>query len=313
MNKIPNRQVICETLMSATKSDKDIVVLCSDSRGSASMTPFFEKFPKQTVEVGIAEQNLVSISAGMAKCGKKAYCFSPACFLSTRSYEQAKIDVAYSDTNVKLIGISGGISYGALGMSHHSAQDIAVMSALPNMRVYLPSDRFQTAKLIEALLLDEKPAYVRVGRNPVEDVYSKMDCPFIMDKATVIGGDYDEVDVTVIACGEMMYPAKEAMKLLEEQRIKVKVLDMYCLKPLDKDAILDAAMNSKLILTIEEHAPFGGLGAMVAQTVAEKYPKKVISLALPDGHVVTGSSKEAFDYYGLNAMGIVRTVLEHLE
>ena len=103
------------------------------------------------------------------------------------------------------------------------------------------------------------------------------------------------------------------MKLLEEQRIKVKVLDMYCLKPLDKDAILDAAMNSKLILTIEEHAPFGGLGAMVAQTVAEKYQKKVISLALPDGHVVTGSSKEAFDYYGLNAMGIVRTVLEHLE
>ena len=313
LNKIPNRQVICETLLFAAEADKDIVVLCSDSRGSASMTPFFEQFPMQAVEVGIAEQNLVSISAGMARCGKKAYCFSPACFLSTRSYEQAKIDVAYSDTNVKLIGISGGISYGVLGMSHHSAQDIAVMSALPNMRVYLPSDRFQTAKLIETLLLDEKPAYVRVGRNPVEDVYSESDCPFIMDKATVIGEETAEVDVTIIACGEMVHPAKEAMGLLEEQRIKVKVLDMYCLKPLDKESILNAAMNSKLILTIEEHSPFGGLGAMVAQTVAEKHPKKVISLALPDGHIVTGSSKEAFDYYGLNATGIVKTVLCNLE
>ena len=178
MNKIPNRQAICETLMTYAKEDRDIIALCSDSRGSASMTPFFETFPEQSVEVGIAEQNLVSMAAGMAKCGKKPYCFSPASFLSTRSYEQAKVDVAYSDTNVKLIGISGGISYGELGMSHHSAQDIAAMSAIPNMRVYLPSDRFQTAKLIRSLLKDEKPAYVRVGRNPVADIYSEADCPF---------------------------------------------------------------------------------------------------------------------------------------
>ena len=124
---------------------------------------------EQFVETGIEEQNLVSISAGLAKCGKKPYAASPACFLSTRSYEQCKVDVAYSNTNVKLIGISGGVSYGALGMSHHSAQDIAAMSAIPNMRVYLPSDRFQTEKLTEALLKDEKPAYIRVGRNAVED------------------------------------------------------------------------------------------------------------------------------------------------
>ena len=138
MNKIANKQVICQVLMEKAKTDKDVVVLCSDSRGSASMTPFAENYPEQFVEVGIAEQNLVSISAGLAKCGKKAYAVSPACFLSTRSYEQAKVDVAYSNTNVKLIGISGGISYGALGMSHHSAQDIAAMSAVPNMRVYIP-------------------------------------------------------------------------------------------------------------------------------------------------------------------------------
>ena len=178
MNKIANRQVICETLMEQVKEDKSIVALCSDSRGSASMTPFFNAYPENSVEIGIAEQNLVSISAGMAKCGKKPFCFSPASFISTRSYEQAKVDVAYSNTNVKLVGISGGISYGELGMSHHSAQDIAAMSAIPNMRVYLPSDRFQTKHLIEALLKDEKPAYIRTGRNPVEDIYSEDNCPF---------------------------------------------------------------------------------------------------------------------------------------
>ena len=173
MNKIPNRQAICEVLMDKAKDDKDIMVLCSDSRGSASMTPFADNFPDQFIETGIAEQNLVSISAGLAKCGKKPFACSPACFLSTRSYEQAKVDVAYSNTNVTLIGISGGISYGALGMSHHSAQDIAAMSAIPNMRVYLPSDRHQTKHLIEALLKDEKPSYIRVGRNPVEDIYTE--------------------------------------------------------------------------------------------------------------------------------------------
>ena len=151
-NKIANKQTICDVLMEAAATDKDVCVLCSDSRGSASLTPFFDKFPEQSIEVGIAEQDLVGIAAGLASCGKKPFAASPASFLTTRSYEQAKVDCAYSDTNVKLIGISGGISYGALGMSHHSAQDIAAMSAIPNMRVYLPSDRFQTAKLIQALL-----------------------------------------------------------------------------------------------------------------------------------------------------------------
>ena len=131
MNKIPNRKVICDVLMEKAKDDRDIVVLCSDSRGSASLSPFFKEFPKQSVEMGIAEQNLVGVAAGMAKCGKKPFAASPAAFLTTRSYEQCKVDCAYSRTNVKLIGISGGISYGALGMSHHSAQDIAAMSAIP--------------------------------------------------------------------------------------------------------------------------------------------------------------------------------------
>lgn len=307
MNKIPNRQAICEVLMEKVKTDKDIVVLCSDSRGSASMTPFADAFPENFVEVGIAEQNLVSISAGLAKCGKKPFAASPACFLSTRSYEQAKVDCAYSNTNVTLIGISGGISYGALGMSHHSAQDIAAMSAIPNMRVYLPSDRHQTKHLIEALLQDEKPAYIRVGRNPVEDIYTEENCPFTMDKATVL---CEGTDVAIIACGEMVKPAYDAALLLKDQGITATVLDMYCVKPLDKEAIIKAANNAKAVITVEEHAPFGGLGSMVSQVVGSECPKKVINLALPDAPVITGTSKEVFDHYGLNAEGIVKTAVE---
>ena len=310
MNKIPNRKAICDVLLKEAETDKDIVVLCSDSRGSASLAPFADAYPEQFVEMGIAEQDLVSVSAGLAHCGKKAFAASPACFLSTRSYEQCKIDVAYSNTNVKLIGISGGISYGALGMSHHSAQDIAAMSAIPNMRVYLPSDRFQTAKLIEALLKDEKPAYIRVGRNPVEDIYPEDNCPFEMDKATVLA---EGADAAIIACGEMVRPALEAAKLLEKDGIHATVLDMYCVKPLDKEAIVKAASNAKVVVTAEEHAPFGGLGSMVSQVVGAECPRKVLNIALPDAPVVSGTSKEVFDYYGMNAEGIAKTVKDALK
>lgn len=309
MNKIPNRKAICDVLLEEAKQDKDIVVLCSDSRGSASLAPFADAYPEQFVEMGIAEQNLVSVSAGLAHCGKKPFAASPACFLSTRSYEQCKVDVAYSNTNVKLIGISGGVSYGALGMSHHSAQDIAAMSAIPNMRVYLPSDRFQTEKLVKALLKDEKPAYIRVGRNPVEDIYSEENCPFEMDKATVIG---DGCDATIVACGEMVRPSVEAAELLKADGIQVTVLDMYCVKPLDKEAIVKAASKSKAVVTVEEHAPFGGLGSMVSQVVGAECPRKVINVALPDAPVITGTSQEVFDYYGMNAEGIAKTVKDAL-
>lgn len=309
MNKIPNRQAICEVLMEQAKNDKDIVVLCSDSRGSASLAPFFSAFPQQSVEVGIAEQNLVSIAAGLASCGKKAYAASPACFLSTRSYEQAKVDCAYSNTNVKLIGISGGISYGALGMSHHSAQDIAAMAAIPNMRVYLPSDRHQTKHLIEALLRDEKCAYIRVGRNPVEDIYSQENCPFALNEANVLCRG---TDVAIIACGEMVKPAYDAAALLKSKGISASVVDMYCLKPLDVNTILDVAANAKVVLTVEEHAPTGGLGSMVSQVVSRHCPRKVQNLTLPDAPVITGTSKEVFAYYGLDAAGIAKTAEELL-
>ena len=302
MNKIANKQVICDVLLKEAKKDKNIVVLCSDSRGSASLAPFAKEMPEQFVEVGIAEQNIVSISAGLASCGKKVFAASPACFLSTRSMEQVKVDVAYSNTNVTLIGISGGISYGALGMTHHSANDIATLGSIPNMRVYLPSDRFQTEKLIEALLKDKKPSYVRVGRNAVADIYAEGDVPFEMDKATVVK---DGTDVTIIACGEMVKAAKDAAELLQAEGISARVLDMYCVKPIDKEAVIKAAQETKAIVTIEEHTSYGGMGSMVSQIVAENAPVKVINMCLPDSPVVTGKSQEVFDHYHLNAAGIV--------
>ena len=183
------------------------------------------------------------------------------------------------------------------------------MSAIPNMRVYLPSDRFQTAHLIKALLKDEKPSYVRVGRNPVEDVYTEDNCPFEMDKATVL---CEGSDVAIIACGEMVKPAVDAAEILKAEGISATVLDMYCVKPLDREAIVKAASSAKLVITVEEHAPFGGLGSIVCQVVCSECPKKVINLALPDAPVITGTSKEVFNYYGLNAEGIAKTAKENL-
>lgn len=304
MNKITNRQVICDTLLMAAKDDRDIVVLCSDSRGSAALTPFFEQYPAQCVEVGIAEQNLVSIAAGLAACGKKAFAVSPASFLSTRSYEQAKIDVAYSGTNVTLLGISGGISYGALGMTHHSCQDIAAFTALPDMRVYLPSDRFQTAALVRSLLADDKPAYVRVSRSATADIYDDT-MKFTMDRAAVVR---DGTDVVMAACGEMLPYAVQAAEELEKDGIRTAVIDMYCLKPFDKDTFLEYARKARLVVTVEEHSVYGGLGSLAAQVLAAECPKQLLSIALPDAHLISGSNTEVFAYYKMDAEGIAGQV-----
>lgn len=294
--------------MAAAETDRDIVVLCSDSRGSASMKPFVEKYPGQFVEVGIAEQNLVSVAAGLAACGKKSFAVSPASFLSTRAYEQAKVDVAYAKTNVTLLGISGGISYGALGMTHHSLQDIAAMAALPDMRVYLPSDRFQTTKLVEALLEDDLPAYVRISRGATEDVYNES-MEFALNKANVI---CEGADAAIIACGEMVPYAVQASKLLLKDGISAGVVDMHCLKPLDEEAVLHSAKNSKLVVTVEEHSPYGGLGSMVAQVLGTRHPTRMLSIALPDGHLISGTNLEVFAHYGMDADGIAEKILTTL-
>ncbi len=241
-NKIPNRQVICDTLLELAKDDSDIMVLASDSRGSAAMAPFASTYPEQFVEVGIAEQNIVGISAGLAHSGKKPFVTSPACFLSMRSIEQIKVDVAYSATNVKLVGISGGVSYGALGMSHHSVQDLAVMRAIPGLAVVLPADRHETKKMTEALVKHEGGAYVRIGRNPVEDVYDSDDYEFVIGKAVTMR---EGSDITIIAAGETVRVALDAEAALKEAGVSCRVINMHTIKPLDEAAIIQGRARNR--------------------------------------------------------------------
>ena len=221
--------------------------------------------------------------------------------------EQAKVDVAYSHTNVKLVGISGGVSYGALGMTHHSANDVATMGSIPGLRVYLPSDQYLTRALMKELVADTDPAYIRIGRNAVEDVYEGELTDFTLGKAVTVT---DGRDCPIIACGELVVEAKKAAASLAASGIFVRVLDMYSLKPLDEDAVLTAAKETKAIVTVEEHARQGGLGSLVAQVLAEKQPTRLKSLTLPDAPVVTGKSADIFRHYGLDAAGIEKAVRE---
>lgn len=200
-NKIANRAVICEKLQEFAKTDQKICIVTSDSRGSASLTPFTKEFPDRVIEVGIAEQDLVGIAAGLAAAGMKPYVASPACFLTMRSIEQIKVDVAYSKTDVKLIGISAGVSYGALGMSHHSLQDIAVLNAIPNMTIIVPADPYETKKMMNKLADFHGPVYIRVGRNPVSEVYHDDNFDYEIGKAKIM---HDGDDLSIVAYGEMV-------------------------------------------------------------------------------------------------------------
>jgi len=305
-NTIPNRKVICDTLLELAKEDRDIMVLASDSRGSAAMGPFADTYPGQFVEVGIAEQNIVGIAAGLAHSGKKPFVTSPACFLSMRSIEQIKVDVAYSGTNVKLIGISGGVSYGALGMSHHSVQDIAVARAIPGLAVVLPADRHETKRLTEALVKYEGGVYVRIGRNPVEDVYENDEYEFEIGKAVTMreGGD-----VTIIAAGETVRVALDAHALLAQSGVACRVLNMHTIKPLDEEAIVKAARETGRIITLEEHSVYGGLGAAVAEVVVQHCPVPMRILGIPDEPAIAGKTAEVFRHYGLSADNVAQTAL----
>lgn len=310
MNKIPNRQIICDTLIEHGKEDRNIVVVTSDSRGSASMIDFAKALPEQLVEVGIAEQDLVGISAGLAASGKKPFAASPACFLTMRSIEQIKVDVAYSKANVKLLGISGGVSYGALGMSHHSLQDIAVMRAIPGIAIILPADRHETRKMTEALLNYEGAAYIRIGRNPVEDVYENDSFEYEIGKAVTMR---EGSDITIIAAGETVKPAVDAADELRKEGISCRVLNMHTIKPLDEESIIKAAKETGRIITIEEHSIYNGLGAAVAEVVVQNKPVSVKILGIPDEPAIAGTSTEIFEHYGLTSSNLCRISREMIK
>lgn len=309
-NKIPCRRSFTDTLLELAQNDKDIIAVTSDASGSATLTDFAKTLPEQFVEVGIAEQNAVGISAGLASAGKKVFVFGPACFYVARSLEQVKVDMAYSQMPVKILGVSGGVAYSQLGATHHSLHDIAVLRTFPGMEVYLPCDVRQTRKLCQALVNHPKPAYVRVGRNAVPDVYTDDNFPFELGKAnTLMDGD----DITLIGTGETVVHCLEAGKMLREKGINARVLDIHSLKPFDRDAVLKAARETKCILTAEEHSIYGGLGATVAEVTAQECPVKMRILGVPDENVIHASPLEVFHHYGFDYEGIYAAALQLLE
>lgn len=306
----PCRKAFTDTLLSLAREDADIFAVATDSRGSVTLGEFAKELPNQFVELGIAEQNAVGISAGLALSGKKVFVCGPACFLSARSLEQVKLDVAYAHANVKVIGVSGGVSYGALGASHHSLHDIAVMRTFPGLTVVLPCDIHQTIQLTRALAAQAGPAYIRMGRGAVPDVYADTNVPFEIGKSNeLLAGS----DITLIASGETVYHALEAGRLLHKNGVKARVIDMHTIKPLDVDAILRAADETGHILTVEEHSVYGGLGACVAEVTAQNCPVPMRILGIPDEKTIAGTSSEVFEYYGLTAKHIAAAATEMLK
>lgn len=306
MEKATCRGAFSEKILQEAKKDRDIIVVCTDSRGSASLGSYPDELPEQFVEMGIAEQNAVTVSAGMAAAGKKVYAIGPASFYSMRSAEQVKVDVAYSHNDVKIIGISGGISYGALGATHHSLQDIALMRAIPDLIVELPADANQMKGLVTEFLKTKTPAYVRIGRGAVPVIYPE-DVQVEIGKAVKWG---DGRDVGIIACGQMVYRALDAARLLEEEGIHAAVLDMHTLKPLDEEAVIALAHDCGCILTVEEHSIYGGLGCAVAEVVAANEPVPVKILGIPDANVPNGTDSEVFAYLHMDGEGIAASAKE---
>lgn len=307
-----NLEVFSEVLQNLAETDRDIIVVTSDSRGSGKLVPFGQKYPEQIVEVGIAEQNLVGVAAGIASMGKKAFAVSPACFLTARALEQIKNDVAYSDNPVKLIGISAGVSYGALGTTHHSLHDYAVLRAINNISIVAPADNFETAEAIKQAAEMQSPVYLRFGKKTMPANLNSDATDFKIGKGRVI---QEGNDLTFIATGEAVLPCVEAAKLLEkEHSISCKIISLHTIKPLDTELLLDSAFNGKPVITVEEHSINGGLGEAVASLLFQNgFTNKFKIVGLPDDHTVSGSQIEIFNHYGISAEGLKNTALNTIK
>jgi transketolase len=310
--KISCRQSFSRALCNIAQKNKNIFVITSDSKSSATLENFERAYPNQFIEVGIAEQDAIGIGAGLAKSGKRVFVCGPASFYSSRCLDQVKVDVTYAHSDVKIVGISGGVSYGALGSTHHSLHDLAVMRTFPGLDIYLPCDNYQTATITELLANHSGPAYMRMGRNPVADVYIETSgVVFKPGKANML---HEGDDCTIIAAGEMVQPSLGAAMLLEKEGIQARVLDFWSVKPLDVDAIAGAARETGLIITVEEHSIFGGLGAAVSEVVVQTVPVPMKILGFPDEWAPAGSSRELFEYYGFTAEKIadqIRSLVRH--
>ena len=288
--------------------NENIVTVCNDSMGSSKLGGFQDKVPERLINVGIAEQNMVGVGAGLANGGKIPFVCGASPFLTGRALEQIKADIAYSLANVKLVGISSGLAYGALGPTHHSIEDFAWVRALPNIPVIAPADRIETSTAVKWAAEHDGPCFLRLSRAGVPDVLPE-DHVFEVGKANTLR---EGSDVTIIANGVLTHRALQAAVILANRDISARVLNMATVHPIDKDAILKAAEEIGAIVTCEEHTVFGGLGSAVAEVVVESHPVPMKMLGVPGIFAPTGSANFLLNEFGMSPEGISESAVELL-
>jgi transketolase len=304
-----NLEEFADTLQALATADRNIVAVTSDSRGSGKLAPYGKSLPAQIVEVGIAEQNLVGITAGLAACGKKAFGVSPSCFLTARSLEQIKNDVCYSNVPAVLVGISSGVSYGALGSTHHSLHDLAVLRAINNVTILVPADNIETRAAVRYAATAPRPVFLRFGKAAMFDV-TPSDASFEPGKAITLR---EGTDVAFIANGETVVHALLAAASLAESGVSARVLSLHTVKPLDTAAILAAGRECRAVVTVEEHMVTGGVGEAVASTLLQAgLAPRFRMVGFPDEDTVTGAQADLFRHYGISMEGLAATARELL-
>jgi transketolase len=299
-----NLEVFAATLLELARKDSDLLVVTSDSRGSGKLAPFGKAVPGQIVEVGIAEQNLVGVAAGLAAAGKTVFAVSPACFVTARALEQIKNDICYSDRPVKVVGISAGVSYGALGSTHHSLHDFAALRAIHNVTIVAPADNFETREAVLAAAKTEAPVYLRFGKKKMPHL-PRVEPGFELGKACLVR---QGSALTFLACGEAVAPAFDAAQLLATEGVECRVVSMHTIKPLDEAAVLSAANETGGVVTVEEHSVSGGLGEACAALLLQAgkcVPFKIVGF--PDEYTVTGGQVEILKHYGIDGSALAGT------
>jgi transketolase len=301
------RNAFAQTLESLAEADSRIATVVNDSVGSSKLGGFGKRFPDRQVNVGIAEQTLVGVGAGLANGGLVPFVSGASCFLTGRALEQIKADVAYSNTNVKLCGQSSGVAYGELGPTHHSIEDLAWLRPMTNLTILVPADPWETAEAVKFAAAHEGPVFIRVSRMPVPELLVP-DRVFRPGKAELLR---EGSDLAILACGTTVHSALQAAEALAADGISARVLNVSSINPLDVEAIV-AAAKTGAIVTVEEHSVRGGLGSAVAEVVATHCPVPMEILGFP-GFVPTGSVEWLFEHFGLTATGIeaaMRKVLQ---
>jgi transketolase len=302
----PNRAGFGRGLLEAGHRDKNIVALCADLTTSTKMDEFAKSYPDRFVEVGIAEQNLVTVAAGMALAGKIPFVSSYAAFSPGRNWEQIRTTICLNDTNVKVVGSHAGVSVGPDGATHQMLEDIALMRVLPNMIVVVPSDSIEAEKATLVLAGHKGPAYLRLARENAP-VITTDKSPFSLSKAQVLRLGKD---ITIVACGNMVYQALVAAESLSKKGIEAEVINAAVIKPLDTITIVASARKTHAVLTVEEAQVAGGLGGVVAETLSDHYPVPMKRIGLLDRFGESGTPEELLEFFGLTAPHIVTGALD---